>query len=137
MTLRVFVHVLPGLIALALAAAVVLRLGSQRQKTAMAAVLICWIGATVGQMLSGDLTVPLIVGDVVFSLWLFWFVWRRPEWWLWSVLAIEGARLLLHAVAYAAFPGAAYTMANNALSLAGLANLAAAAIWAARRRPAA
>ena len=88
-------------------------------------------------MLSGDLTVPLIVGDVVFSLWLFWFVWRRPEWWLWSVLAIEGARLLLHAVAYAAFPGAAYTMANNALSLAGLANLAAAAIWAARRRPAA
>ena len=37
MTLRVFVHVLPGLIALALAGAVVLRLGSQRQKTAMAA----------------------------------------------------------------------------------------------------
>ena len=126
MILRVLVHVLPGLIALALAAAVVLRLGSQRQKTAMAAVLICWIGATLGQMLSGDLTMPLIVGDVVFSLWLFWFVWRRPEWWLWCLLAIEGARLLLHAVAYEAFPGAAYTIANNTLSLAALATLAAA-----------
>ena len=134
MTLRVFVHVLPGLIALALAAAVVLRLGSQRQKTAMAAVLVCWIGATLGQMLSGDLTIPLIVGDVVFSLWLFWFVWRRPEWWLWCLLAIEGARLLLHAVAYEAFPGAAYTIANNTLSLAALATLAAAAMWGARRR---
>ena len=134
---QVFVHVLPGLVALALAASVVMRLGSQRQKTTMAAVLVCWIGATLGQMLSGEIFVPLIVGDVVFSLWLFWFVWRGPEWWLWTLLAIEGVRLSLHALAYQAFPGPAYAFANNTLSLAGLAALAAAAIGRSRRnRPA-
>ena len=99
----------------------------------MTAVLLCWIGATLGQLLTGDLTVPLIVGDVLFSLWLLWFAWRRPQWWIWVLLGIEAARLMLHALAYGASMETAYTVINNVLSLSGLVDLAAAAVIEARR----
>lgn len=122
------------MIALALAAAVVLRVGGQRQKTAMTAVLLCWIAATLGQIATGRLLVPLIVGDVVFSLWLLWFAWRKPEWWVLVLLAIEGARLVMHATIYGASAGVPYALLNNTLSLAGLAVLAAAALVDARLR---
>ncbi len=122
------------MIALGLAAAVVLRVGAQRQKTAMTAVLLCWIAATLGQIATGRLLVPLIVGDVVFSLWLLWFAWRKPEWWVLVLLAIEGARLVMHATIYGASAGVPYALLNNTLSLAGLAVLAAAALVDARLR---
>ncbi len=137
MILQVLIHVLPGLIALALAAAVVLRLGSRRQKVAMTAVMLCWIGATLGQVLTGELTLPLIAGDAVFSLWLLWFAWRGPEWWVWVLLAVEAARLMLHSIAYGASMETGYTILNNCLSLSGLADLTAAALiqaWSARSR---
>lgn len=112
-------------------------MGSGRQKTAMVALLVCWIGATLGQVATGDLTVPLIVGDVLFSLWLLWFAWRGPEWWVWVLLGVESARLMLHALAYGASMETAYTLINNFLSLSGLVDLAAAALLEARRTRAA
>ncbi len=99
----------------------------------MIALLVCWIGAALGQVLTGDLTLPLIVGDVVFSLWLLWFAWRRPEWWVCILLGVEGARLMLHALAYGASMETTYTLINNLLSLSGLLDLAAAAVLEARR----
>ena len=110
-----------------------LRLGSRRQKVATTALLICWIAAASAQVRTGEVTVRLIVGDVIFSLWLLWFAWRKPEWWIWALLAIQAARLMLHALAYGAAMEAAYTLFNNGLSLVLLAALAAAALLEARR----
>ncbi len=130
--LHMFVHVLPGLVGLVIAAVVVLWLGSRDQKAVMTAVLACWLAATAGQVLTGKLIAPLIAGDVVFALWLVWFVWRRPAWWAWALFGIEGARLLLHATQFGE-PWLPYKTLNNSLSLAALFLLALAAVLHARR----
>ena len=132
-TLRILLHVLPGLIALALAAIIVLRMGSRRQKVVMTAVLVCWIAATLGQVLTGHLTVPLIAMDVVFALWLLWYAWGHAEWWIWAVLALSAAHLLLHAVAYGAPAGIPYPALYDVLSLGALVVIAIAAVLHARR----
>ena len=132
--LHVFVHVLPGLVGLVLAAGVVLALGDREQKTVMTAVLVCWLGATAGQIVTGHLTAPLIIGDIVFALWLVWYACRHPAWWVWAVFACEAGHLVLHAsqVGETWLP---YSLINNTLSLAALAVLAIAAVlgWRARR----
>jgi len=130
---QILLHVLPGLVALALSAAIVLRLGGRRLKTAMIAVLVCWIAATAGQLLTRQLAAPLIVGDVVFSLWLLWFAWKGPAWWIWTLFAIQAGRLMLHAVAFGAPPGIPYAAIYDTSSLAGLAVLAIAAVVSRRR----
>lgn len=136
--LHTLVHVLPGLIGLVAATAVVLGLGGRDHKTVMIAVLVCWLGATAGQVLTGRLISPLVLADIVFATWLIWFVFRQPGWWVWAIFAFEAARLVLHASQFdeAWLP---YATLNNTLSLGGLAVLAAAAVldWRARRRGAA
>ena len=131
--LHVLLHVMPGLIGLVLATGIVLRLGDRDQKTVMTAVLVCWLGATAGQILTGHLTAPLVAGDVVFAIWLVWFAYRHPAWWVWTLFAVEGARLVLHATQYgqAWLP---YATINNTLSLGALALLAVAAVLGWRKR---
>ncbi len=133
-----FVHILPGLIALAIAGGIVLRVGGPREKQVMTAVLICWLLATCGQVLSGGRIEFLIAGDVVFALWLLWFAVRASLRWVYLLLALDGCRLVLHAVMYepGQGPTLVYRLINNALSLGALAVLAAFALRgaAARRR---
>jgi hypothetical protein len=131
--LHLLAIVVPGLIALALAAAVVLRMGDRRQKTAMIAVAICWIAATLGQVVTGHMTAPLVVGDVVFSLWMLWFAWRGASWWIWVLLAVQASRLVLHSVVYGFSAGIPYATIYDSLSLIGLVVLALAAVLHARR----
>ena len=131
--MRVLLHVLPGLIALALATIVVLTLGSRRQKITLTAVLACWIGGTIGQVVTGHITAPLIVADVVFAFWILWYASGMTEWWIWTLLALAAGHLLLHAVAFGAPPGIPYSTLYDALSLGGLAVLAVAAIIDSRR----
>lgn len=126
--LKVLLHVMPGLVGLAIATAVVLWLGSRRQKVMLTAVLVCWIGGTVGQVLTGHITAPLIAADIVFGLWILWYASRKAEWWIWTLLALTAGHLLLHAVAYGAAAGIPYAFLYDALSLAGLAVLAIAAV---------
>jgi hypothetical protein len=129
-----FVHVLPGLVGLVLAAGIVLALGERTHKTVMIAVLVCWLGATAGQIVTGHLTAPLVIGDIVFAVWLVWFACRHPAWWVWAVFAIEAMRLVLHASQYGE-TWLPYTVINNTLSLSGLFVLALAAVlgWRGRR----
>jgi hypothetical protein len=129
---QTLVHVLPGLIGLGLAAGIVLWRGNRDQKTVMTAVLVCWLGGTAGQVLTGRLTAPLIVADVIFAAWIIWFAIRRPAWWVWAVFAIEAARLLLHATQFGE-PWLNYTLLNNVLSLGGLALLGVAALLTPKR----
>jgi hypothetical protein len=125
--LHTFVHVLPGLVGLVLAAGIVLWLGDKGQKTVMTAVLICWLGGTAGQILTGHLTAPLVAADILFAVWLVWFACRHPAWWVWTVFAVEALRLVLHASQYGE-EWLPYTLINNTLSLGGLAVLAVAAV---------
>lgn len=108
-------------------------MGTRRQKTAMTAVAVCWIAATLGQVATGHLTAPLIASDVMFSLWLLWFAWRGSAWWVWLILALQAARLMLHALVYGASVGVPYAAIYDTLSLAGLTVLALAAVRDARR----
>ncbi len=131
-----FLHVLPGLIALAIAGGIVLRVGGPKEKQVMTAVLACWLLATCGQVLSGGRIEFLIAGDVVFALWLLWFAMRNPLRWLYLLLALDGCRLLLHAVMFEPGhgPSPTYRVINNVLSLGALALLAAIAVRGARAR---
>jgi len=128
-----FVHVLPGLVALVAAGLVVLRLGGRDQKTAMIAVLVCWLGATAGQVLTGRIIAPIVVADALFAIWLIWFAWKRPVWWIWTLFGIEALRLMLHASQFGLQHWLPYARLNNALSLAALALLSVAAVLHARR----
>ncbi len=131
--LHTLVHVLPGLVGLVIAAGVVLWLGSRDQKTTMIAVLVCWLAATAGQVLTGRIIAPIIGGDAVFALWLIWFAWSRPAWWVWSLFAVEALRLMLHASEIGLQLPLPYAPLNNTLSLSVLAVLALAAVLHARQ----
>ncbi len=136
--LKVLLHVTPGLIGLGLATVVVLWLGGRRQKVMLTAVLVCWIGATVGQVVTGHITAPLIVGDLAFAFWILWSASRKAEWWIWAMLAITAGHLLLHAFAYGAAPWRPYSALYDTFSFGGLAILALAAALHApgeRRKP--
>ncbi len=130
---HIFVHVLPGLIALVAAGLVVLRLGSRDQKTAMIAVLVCWLGATAGQVLTGRIIAPIVAGDALFAIWLIWFAWRHPVWWIWTLFGIEALRLMLHTSQFGLQHWLPYARLNNTLSLSALALLSVAAVLHARR----
>ena len=132
--LHTLVHVLPGLVGLVIAAAVVLWLGSRDQKTTMIAVLVCWLAATAGQVLTGRMIAPIVGGDALFAIWLIWFAWKRPAWWIWTLFGVEGLRLMLHASQFGLQPWLPYARLNNTLSLAALAVLALAAVLHARQR---
>ena len=131
--MRVLLHVLPGLIALALATIVVLTWGSRRQKVTLTAVLVCWIGGTIGQVVTGHITAPLIAADVVFAFWILWYASGKTEWWIWTLLALAGLQRRPRAAAGARPPGIPYSTLYDALSLGGLAVLAVAAIIDAHR----
>lgn len=133
---QTLVHVLPGLLALAAAALIVLGIGERRQKVVMTAVLVCWIGATLGQVLTGRLIAPLMVGDAVFAVWLLWYAWRGPAWWIYAVFAVEAGRLLLDALVFSVASAAwlPHARLNNLLSFTGLAVLSVAALLHALRR---
>ena len=130
--LKVLLHVAPGLVALAAATAVVLRLGSRRHRIMLTAVLVCWIGSTIGQLVSRHITAPLIVGDLAFAIWILWFASRKAEWWVWAMLATVAGHLLLHAFAYSAPAWVPYSLLYDALSLAALGVLTIAAVLHAR-----
>ncbi len=130
--LKVLLHVMPGLVALAAATGVVLWLGSRRHKIMLTAVLVCWIGSTIGQLVTRHMTAPLIVGDLAFAIWILWFASRKAQWWVWAMLAVTAGHLLLHAFAYGDPAWIPYSLLYDALSLADLAVLSVAAVLHAR-----
>jgi CBS domain containing-hemolysin-like protein len=136
--LNTVVHVLPGLIALAAASLIVFALGGPRHRRVMIAVLVCWLGGTLGQVLTGRLIAPAIAADVVFALWLLWFATRATSWWVYTLFGLQACGIVLHGARFAGAlgPDFPYRTSLNTLSLAALAVLALAAVldWRARRR---
>lgn len=122
--------VLTGLGLMAVAGAVVMWRGGPLERRVAVCGLVCWTGSAIGQVLTHVAAAPIIVADLVFAACLLFFVLRHHRGWLYGLVAIEAARLILHGLVYQGRldPSPTYRLINNGLSTIGLLVLVAAAL---------
>jgi hypothetical protein len=131
-------HIMPGLVMVGGAGLTVFLVGGRLEKQVMGLVLLVWLGAAAGQVLSGRLVEPLIIGDLFFACCMVWLLSRsRRHRWLYAVFAVQVGRLIVDALLYhrGGPPSGAYRVISVMLSASGLAIVTIAALWRGWARP--
>lgn len=125
--------IVTGLVILAIAMGLVFWKGERLVRTTAACGAVCWIGAAIGQFLTGSAAGPIILSDVAFAGCLLVLIFRHHRPWLYGLFAVEAARLILHGMVYEQqiSPSPLYRLSNNILSTLALLVMVAVAL---RRR---
>jgi hypothetical protein len=110
-------HVI-GMILMATACLTALRLGGNTERRAAGVIALCWTGADLGQLITGLDIEPVIAADILSGLSLMVLAWIEGAGWLWIMVVVEAALLLIHALFYRPGQSASATelILNAALS---------------------
>jgi len=118
-----------GFLLMAAACGVSFAIGGRSVRRAALAIAVCWVAATLLQLLVQSQW-PAIIGDVACGLFILVMAAREPQRWLWILVGVEAGLFILHALLYTVGrpPTTPEIVGNNLLASAGLLVLLAAAV---------